>query len=885
MLGTFQSGVVASIGMTGAALVGALVAMSGGRYSGLCIRKEREKHGTRRLIEGVADQGQTVVFVDDCIRSGNSLKEACSALEAEGFAVEGAVAVASFPWSGGIEWAQSMGYRVETLFDIWKDLKAGRDWPPAPAASAPLDHELQPRVPDGLTPADVARWVAQFHLTHGKTPVAPEFVSGDFDAAGGVVVSFRDRSTGHRIARNGFVRFEHDGHSIGEDVVRATAETVRAARKTLTQYGLDRLKVAVTFFGPHEEIGLSGLDFTRYGVLVRSSVSPLRHGAALPNTQFFTSEIEQFRHARFTNAKLTQVEPFILLRHQVTKSVETGCSWPAFGVSSSPPEPGDGFGAAVLCWVRELLHGSNECHEVWPCPLPPESQTVLGVAVSFYQLGMVGCGASFDGDMGQMVRGATKQASADERYAAKKAGLIPDDLDIVVSVFYDCESLGEVNADLAARTVRLGKDSLFATNGNESAIMLAHIPVQYDWSKTRFAESVMPEANTPCAPRRWTTYATKSWLSRGGIVFALDAGYPVRPQSAEAGRLETVRQIASYIANQFDASGFPSYSYQPVMNQTTARGASVRPILALEALLDASTVLDDPAFEALAKAGLHRFCEAISNSGPSSTLSYTSKDISAAVALVSAVYRTGDSDLLAHPGLSALRRRIDVLFHDDGVISALPRGHRMNLDHDILPGQALRMAARIAAIEGLQSLPNCLSANLCWYRRRFRLQHPWGMVWWQLQGWAAIYSVTADSEPLPFLYEIADWALQNQLQVNGAFVVDYAPNGPGFHTACILEGLADAWLIAISQGDRSRSTAYEDAWRRGTQFMERLICRPEDTFAMPSPEKCIGGVRASLTTSSFRIDYAAHTLSAVCKGLRTLSSKVPETAQTRQHER
>ena len=118
-----------------------------------------------------------------------------------------------------------------------------------------------------------------------------------------------------------------------------------------------------------------------------------------------------------------------------------------------------------------------------------------------------------------------------------------------------------------------------------------------------------------------------------------------------------------------------------------------------------------------------------------------------------------------------------------------------------------------------------------------------------------------------FVYELADWALEYQLDKNGAFLVDYTPDGPGFQTACVLGALADAWSVACRAGQRERERKYRDAWERGVGFIDRLIIRKDDTFAMREPSKSLGGVRQSLTGSTVRIDYVAHTLLALVKGL------------------
>ena len=61
--------------------------------------------------------------------------------------------------------------------------------------------------------------------------------------------------------------------------------------------------------------------------------------------------------------------------------------------------------------------------------------------------------------------------------------------------------------------------------------------------------------------------------------------------------------------------------------------------------------------------------------------------------------------------------------------------------------------------------------------------------------------------------------------------------------------------------------------------MDRLIIRKEDTFGMRQPHRAVGGIRGSLTSSSVRIDYVAHTLLALVKELSSHRRSQPLTAQ------
>ncbi len=302
-LATFGSTQLAAYGQTAQPLLAACVLLGGGRYTGLSIRKSPKPSVTGRQVDGPLDRSRPVVIIDDSIVSGMSLRAAIRALERDGFEVEGALSLVEFPNRGGAHWAWSNGYRVESLFDIWRDLDmAGPPFRP-PEGFAPGVRRAG-RVPDGLSPAAAVRWIARSYLRTGLPPAPAESLDRSYEAPGGVFVSFRRRADDHRLARDGFWRFGPIVTSLPEDLVFATAHTLGAAGGAIDPATLERCKIAVTMLGPLLPSRPAELDFDRYGIVVRDRVTGRKLGGALPNTQVFTAEAGQYWQARVRNAQL-----------------------------------------------------------------------------------------------------------------------------------------------------------------------------------------------------------------------------------------------------------------------------------------------------------------------------------------------------------------------------------------------------------------------------------------------------------------------------------------------------------------------------------------------------------------------------------------------------
>ncbi len=76
----------------GAVPIAAAVALETG-LPFLIVRKETKEHGTKRTFEGELRRGDRVVFVEDVVTTGGTLRRAIERLRAEGAAVDRAIAV------------------------------------------------------------------------------------------------------------------------------------------------------------------------------------------------------------------------------------------------------------------------------------------------------------------------------------------------------------------------------------------------------------------------------------------------------------------------------------------------------------------------------------------------------------------------------------------------------------------------------------------------------------------------------------------------------------------------------------------------------------------------------------------------------------------------
>jgi orotate phosphoribosyltransferase/AMMECR1 domain-containing protein len=859
----FRSTQLATYGYTGMPIISACVLLGGGKYTGLCIREVRKGYGSMRRIEGPADRTRPVVLVDDSLVTGTSMLEALAALEAEGFTVEAAVGLVHFPGRGGAARLRERGVSVACIFDVHRDLGA----PPLPQMpgyrSLLPDRWAEPSINQGLHPALAARQVAERYLMTGMVPRPPERFDAEYDGRGGVFISMRERGSWH---------FDSAEASPTRDLVLATIATLDSAEQILLER-LCNLKIAVTWLGPQERITPSKLKFSTYGIVVRSEFGD-RAGGALPNTQYFLGELEQYYHARWVNAEVGAEEPHELFRHTVQKCVEPDAQWLTFGSPSALPDwtRDTKIGQRLTERVRELVLAAARGILPSDSPVPDEliPASVYMVAVTLRRNGAFGCGVSWEETLDNCLQQAARAASDDPRFSAEWRAVRSTEIAISVSILHDQERLGDVRIEDAAAKMRRGFDSLSIEHKCGGAILLSDLCIYENLSKEEMAQKLLHNEGDPLPPLDWAIYPTATWLDDGDGCRRLNFGFPDRSdQTYEANRWQAdVERLADYVLRHRSADGLPEYEYRPVSGTSDEHGFAARKVHALLALGEAGRTLVRSDWREAAKKGI-QYClrHVHASKGGKATLALPNDEPSpiADCVLLLATARIFDGNL--DNMVFELAQRVRALVQTDGRIIDCPDARGLEPDHEFLPGLVILALARFAENHGDCTLLNGLQEVLNWYRRRFQLCHPWGLVGWFCQAGAVVHSMTGDPGWAEFVWEMADWALDWQHETSGAFLCDLQPEGLSCHTAFIAEGIAAAWQLAEQQRDPLRVERYRRSCGEAYRFMNQLIIREEDTFCMIEPHRALGGVRGALFTSDVRIDYVSHTLLAIAAGV------------------
>jgi orotate phosphoribosyltransferase len=884
LLSRFEGRQIATYGTTGIPLLQSCILQSGGKYSGLLVRKERKAHGSRKLVEGKFDRSEPVILLDDSVSSGTSVTEGTARLEEAGLRVEGAVCLVRFGWYGGFGMMQERGYHMEAVFDIWDDFIARMEGEERPVSNPskvfpPFSWSDAP-APEGLHPTALARKVMEEFLSSGKVPRPPARLDAAYDSAGGAWVSVRDREDIHlRHARDGFWHFPGEARgATPEDVVAAAVRTAEQLRAHPEGHALlSRSAVAVTLFSALEECDVGDLDNDRYGIVVRSRERRAWMGGALPRMPGINCEWTQFEHARRANARLVRCEPYQILRHEVFKLVEPGAEWQSSGAPARPddlPWDNDERRAGRVArraqdLVRAALTGQAAGSEPLPADLLPRS--VDSIYVSVYRQGRLhGCmgstlrGQSLDACIQELCGLALQDSRFHEKLSAADAGTVA----VEVSILHEPLELGEMSPEEVMDRVRLGEQALLVYQGSRSGLLLPFVVVHDNLGRERYAWEVIDKAGITRPPYRWCRFDTATWLAGPEGLCRIERGLPVPgpPEPRERAVPRLTALLADYLLRHRRDDGIPYVRYEP-FSDTLSEGVDLARFAHwVWTLARAHRVLGRADLGEAASRGLRLLLQyLVEDEGGKAWLKHEAEDapsISEVAFLLLAL-----CELPADPATHARARPLAATLWSSIDLHGRFATHRNatapDSYQDYLPGQAL-LALACATRAGLTALDGQrLARAVSFYGHRFRYRRDWGQVSWLAQAFAAWSEVASDGSLADRAFEIADWALRFQSKKTGGFLNDHQADTPGYTTGVYLEAIAAVRQLAERRGDLDRRKRYDAACERAVTFLDRLIYQDRDRVLLPNPAWALGGVRASLDASEVRIDFVQHALASL----------------------
>ncbi len=333
-----------------------------------------------------------------------------------------------------------------------------------------------------------------------------------------------------------------------------------------------------------------------------------------------------------------------------------------------------------------------------------------------------------------------------------------------------------------------------------------------------------------------------------------------------------------WLINNVGDDGRMTYKYWPASASESTANNMIRQWMATTALIRFARSENDPALLRLASKNiqynLDNFYREENGLG---LIEYAEQVKLGSVALAALA-------ILEHPERDrwqkeeeALQKTIEFLWNEDGSLTSfyLPAGDMRF--QNFYPGEALLYWAHLYATDPDPGLLERFMRSFAYYREWHlnpQNRNP-AFIPWHTQAYFIIWQQTGNPELADFIFAMNDWLLPIQewpekplyRDTAGRFYDPGRPFGPphSSSTGVYLEGLIDAYSLAVEMGDSNRADNYRLAIIRGLRSVMQLQFADEIDMYYISPSMLRyveGGIRTTVYNNEIRCDNVQHNVMA-----------------------
>jgi hypothetical protein len=219
---------------------------------------------------------------------------------------------------------------------------------------------------------------------------------------------------------------------------------------------------------------------------------------------------------------------------------------------------------------------------------------------------------------------------------------------------------------------------------------------------------------------------------------------------------------------------------------------------------------------------------------------------------------------------------IEAFWQPNGSFHTYYKPPRWNEHQNIDPGQALLFWACLYRDNRDEQLLEHCYRSFFHYREWHRTNRHPAFIPWHTQAYAVLFDVTGDPVFRDFIFEMNNWLLPMQ-QWDSLHTIDargrfYDPTRRDYGlpyvgaTAGYLQGLTDAYRLAMEYGNGIQASTYELAIWRGLCNIRQLQFKSDiDMFYISERSRIQGAVRTTVYDNTIRLDSVQQSLIAMLK--------------------
>jgi hypothetical protein len=343
-------------------------------------------------------------------------------------------------------------------------------------------------------------------------------------------------------------------------------------------------------------------------------------------------------------------------------------------------------------------------------------------------------------------------------------------------------------------------------------------------------------------------------------------------------------RMAGYLKTNVQPDGRMVYMYFPSRGEESSDNNMIRQYMASVALVRWGVHEKDQVTLALAEKNLvYNFAHFYKQDGELGHISYEGKSklgaaALAALAIVEAPFRANFAQFEG-----PLRKFVEHMQQEDGSFKTF-YGSSQNDNQNFYPGEALLLWSTIYAQDRSSELLERFMRAFRYYRTWHRDNRNPAFIPWHTQADFRVWQVTKDKELVDFIFEMNDWLLSMQEwddvdypDIQGRF---HDPDRPQYgpphasSTGVYIEGLIDAYRLAVALGDQKRQESYKRAIMRGLRsMMQQQFVDEVDMFYISKRTPVLGGIRTNVYDNAIRVDNVQHPLMGIIRVLDQFGSE------------
>lgn len=477
------------------------------------------------------------------------------------------------------------------------------------------------------------------------------------------------------------------------------------------------------------------------------------------------------------------------------------------------------------------------------------------------------------------VEEATIECIKDDRFGGVLLKEELPEVEIVFTFLFNKSELESNDLKYLERNIELGIHAIEIDNNGDSAYFKESVPISHNYDLDYTLERLCIKAGLE--DDAWADDETKIYkydtltfvgdrndnvveLYRYNILVDVD-------DITNEKIYDSLSLAQSFFLNNVDPkTNLLEYRYYPSVDSYSSSNNDVRQLGCLWAITELDLFLETNVFDDLIENTLDYYLgfKETNNSYSYLTIDGSSKLAYNAFLILTLVNTLGYDNV--YTLLNELGEGILSMQNMDGSFNTYFNSDSKS-GENFYPGEAMLALMKLYQLTGYEKYLNSVEKAFPYYRTYWRADKNTAFIPWHSQVYWLLYQQTEDPELADFVFEMNDWIIDNSQIFEYEYVdkiggFDYPDkNNPACSSSSYLEGINDAYSLAVKIDDKEHIEKYQNSLKIGARFILQTQFNNENTFYLDNPSRAIGGFKASLIDNTLRNDYTQHASMALLK--------------------